>query len=68
MKRNQSHTRSVKYCVAKTIIFILLLILLIVLIKINYNDAQRKVALENTIADITSFNTKQIFTIDKIYL
>ena len=68
MKRNQSHTRSVKYCVAKTIIFILLLILLIVLIKINYNDAQRKVALENTIADITSFNAKQVFSIDKIYL
>ena len=46
----------------------LLVILLSVLIKINYTDAQRKVALENTIADMASLNSKQTFSIDKIYL
>lgn len=68
MEKNKSHKRSTKYYIFKAVIFILLVILLIVLIKINYNDAQRKVALENTIADITSFNAKQVFSIDKIYL
>ena len=37
----------------------LLVILLSVLIKINYTDAQRKVALENTI-EIGDTNTKNI--------
>ena len=46
----------------------LLVILLSVLIKINYTDAQRKVALENTIAVMASLNSKQTFSIDKIYL
>lgn len=68
MEKNKSHKRGTKYYIFKAVIFILLVILLIVLIKINYNDAQRKVALENTIADITSFNAKQVFSIDKIYL
>ena len=67
MKKKQ-HKKNTKYYIIKVVMFILLAILLIVLIKINYNDAQRKVALENTIADMTSLNAKQTFTIDKIYL
>ena len=54
--------------IIKFIIFILLVVLLAILIKINYTDAQRKVALENTIADMTTLNSKQTFSIDKIYL
>ena len=49
-------------------LFIITIILLIVLVRINYNDAERKKALSNTIADITALNDKQIFSIDKIYL
>lgn len=64
--KNQSPKKSKK--IIKFIIFILLVILLAVLIKINYTDVQRKVALENTIADMTSLNSKQTFSIDKIYL
>lgn len=64
--KNQSPKKSKK--IIKFIIFILLVVLLAVLIKINYTDAQRKVALENTIADMTSLNSKQTFSIDKIYL
>lgn len=67
MKKKQPK-KSPKYYIVKTTVFIALAILLMVLIKINYNDAQRKVALENTIADMTSLNAKQTFTIDKIYL
>mgnify|MGYP000002349208 FL=1 len=54
--------------IIKSICFVLLIILLIVLVRINYNDAERKKALSNTIADITALNDKQIFSIDKIYL
>lgn len=64
--KNQSPKKSKK--TIKFIIFILLVILLAVLIKINYTDAQKKIALENTIADMTSLNSKQTFSIDKIYL
>lgn len=64
--KNSSPKKSKK--LVKFIVFILLVILLAVLIKINYTDAQRKVALENTIADMTTLNSKQTFSIDKIYL
>lgn len=64
--KNSSPKKSKK--LIKFIVFILLVILLAVLIKINYTDAQRKVALENTIADMTTLNSKQTFSIDKIYL
>ena len=64
--KNQSPKKSKK--IVKFIVFILLVILLAVLIKINYTDAQKKIALENTIADMTSLNSKQTFSIDKIYL
>ena len=64
--KNSSPKKSNK--LVKFIVFILLVILLAVLIKINYTDAQRKVALENTIADMTTLNSKQTFSIDKIYL
>lgn len=64
--KNSSPKKSNK--LVKFIVFILLVILLAVLIKINYTDAQRKVALENTIADMTTLNSKQAFSIDKIYL
>ena len=64
--KNSSPKKSKK--IVKFIVFILLVILLAVLIKINYTDAQRKVALENTIADMTTLNSKQTFSIDKIYL
>lgn len=64
--KNSSPKKSKK--LVKFIVFILLVILLAVLIKINYTDAQRKVALENTIADMTTLNSKQPFSIDKIYL
>lgn len=64
--KNSSPKKSKK--LVKFIVFILLVILLAVLIKINYTDAQRKVALENTIVDMTTLNSKQTFSIDKIYL
>lgn len=64
--KNSSPKKSKK--ILKFIVFMLLVILLSVLIKINYTDAQRKVALENTIADMASLNSKQTFSIDKIYL
>ena len=64
--KNQSPKKSKK--IVKFIVFLLLVILLAVLIKINYTDAQKKIALENTIADMTSLNSKQTFSIDKIYL
>ena len=64
--KNSSPKKSKK--IVKFIVFILLVILLAVLIKINYTDAQKKIALENTIADMTSLNSKQTFSIDKIYL
>ncbi|MFR4412722.1 MAG: hypothetical protein ACLT5B_05060 [Clostridia bacterium] len=63
--KNSSPKKSKK--ILKFIVFMLLVILLSVLIKINYTDAQRKVALENTIADMASLNSKQTFSIDKIY-
>ena len=65
---NNQHKKSKKYYIIKFIIFVLLSALLVLLIKINYNDAQRKTSLENTIADITSLSSKQTFSIDKIYL
>ena len=52
--------------IIKSICFVLLIILLIVLVRINYNDAERKKALSNNIANITALNDKQIFSIDKI--
>ena len=64
--KNSSPKKSKK--ILKFIVFMLLVIVLSVLIKINYTDAQRKVALENTIADMASLNSKQTFSIDKIYL
>lgn len=51
--KNSSPKKSKK--ILKFIVFMLLVILLSVLIKINYTDAQRKVALENTIADMAFF-------------
>lgn len=57
-----------KLTLIKFIIFILLVIVLIILIRINYNDAQRKQALTNTITDIATLNENQVFSIDKIYL
>ena len=55
--KNSSPKKSKK--ILKFIVFMLLVILLSVLIKINYTDAQRKVALENTI-EIGDTNTKNI--------
>ena len=64
--KNQSPKKSKK--IVKFIVFILLVILLAVLIKINFTDAQKKIALENTIEDLTYLNSKETFSIDKIYL
>lgn len=60
--------KSKKNYIVKIVAFIALATLLTILIKVNYNDAQRKVSLENTIADMASLNSKQTFSIDKIYL
>ena len=58
--KNSSPKKSKK--ILKFIVFMLLVILLSVLIKINYTDAQRKVALENTIADMASLNSTLTFS------
>lgn len=66
--KNKPFKDNKKYYIKKISIFLILAILLFILIKVNYNDARKKVSLGNTISDITTLTSKSNFSIDKIYL
>lgn len=66
--KNKTFKDNKKYYIKKISIFSLLAILLFILLKVNYNDAHKKVVLENTFSDMTLLSTKPTFSIDKIYL